>query len=212
MYKIKDLELQIATKLDCQNFYSKFYYRCKEKNNIILVDADKKQFKLKNIDNFEVGTSLNNKTSIIQHYKFNDLKLECVLPFNNSNSNIEIVNRLKNSLIKTKKSNSLSLLNPIKGGFIAQYKSIKGFLPKSQLLKIIKDFLKENNKDSKPLSNQLYLTDLHKKNNLIKPKFSFKIDKINITPYFVKRNFSSPKTRHIFKGTINFVFIYENKK
>ena len=48
MNKIKHLEGQILNKNDCLNFYSKFYYRCNDKKNIILVDADKKQFKLNN--------------------------------------------------------------------------------------------------------------------------------------------------------------------
>jgi len=209
MNTIKNLELQITNKLDCQNFYSKFYYRCKEKKNIILIDADKKQFKLNNTDKLFLGTALNNKASIIQHCRFKDLKLKCILPFNNSNSNIQIVNRLKDSLIKTNKFNTLNLLNPTKGGFFAQYKNINGFLPKSQIFRIIKDFLAENTKKSKPLANQLYFTNLHKENIILKPKLSFEISNINITPYFVKKNFSSSKSEHVFEGTLNFVFIYK---
>jgi hypothetical protein len=211
MYTIKNLETQITNKLDCQNFYSKFYYRCKEKKNLILIDADKKQFKLNNSEKIPLGISLNNKTALIQHCRFNDLKLETILPFNNSTSNMEIVNKIKDSLINTNKSNTLNLLNPVKGGFLARYKNINGFLPKSQVVQIIKDFLKENTKKSKPLANQLYLTNLHKKNSILKPKFSFKISNINITPYFIKKNFASSKDEHIFEGTLNFVFIYKKQ-
>lgn len=211
MYKIKNLEQQITNKLDCQNFYSKFYYRCKDKKNIILVDTDKKQFKLNSNEKFTTGSSINNKVSIIQHCRFKDLKLECVLPFNNSNSNIQIVNNIKSSLLTKGKKNTLSLLNPVKGGFFAQYKNINGFLPKSQIIKIMKDFLNENSKKSKRLANQLYFTNLHKENYLLKPKFSFEISNLNITPYFTKKNFASAKDEHIFEGTLNFVFIYKNK-
>ncbi len=208
MYKITDLEAQISNKNDCLNFYSKFYYRCSDKKNIVLVDADKKLFKLNNTEKKTPGSSLNNKIAIIKHCRFKDLKLECVLPYNNSQSNLEIVNNIKNSLIKTNKSNTLSILCPVKGGFLAQYKNINGFLPKNQMLKIVKDFVKENSKENKPLSNKLYFLNLHKKNKTIKPKLSFNISNITITPYFSKKNFASA-SEHIFEGSLNFVFIYK---
>jgi hypothetical protein len=55
-----------------------------------------------------------------------------------------------------------------KFGFVNREKNINGFLPKNQMLKIIKDFVKENSKDNKPLSNKLYFLNLHRKNKTIK--------------------------------------------
>lgn len=210
MYKIKNLEAQISNKNDCINFYSKFYYRCNDKKNIILVDADKKLFKLNNTEKKLPGYSLSNNAAIIKHARFKDLKLECVLPYNNAQSNLEIVNNIKDSLVKKNKSNTLSLLSPVKGGFLAQYKNINGFLPRNQMMKILKDFMKENTDDDKPLSNRLYFLNLHKKNKTLKPKFSFDISNITITPYFSKKNFAS-STEHIFEGSLNFVFIYKKQ-
>lgn len=211
MYKVKDLETQISNKNDCLNFYSKFYYRCHDKKNIILVDADKKLFKLNNNEKKLPGYSLNNNAAILKHPRFKDLKLEFVLPYNNAEHNLEIVNSIKDSLIKRKKSNTLNVLSPVKGGFLAQYKNINGFLPKNQLMEMLKDFMKENTKSDKPLSNNLYFLNLHKKNKTFKPKFSFDISNITITPYFSKKNFASSPSQHIFEGSLNFVFIYKKQ-
>jgi len=196
-----------------KDLYSKHVLRYKRSKELGLIDSSTNfsNALIKNKVN-NLGESIYYEIKNFKHRNYKELGLRTFLPFNHLSTSYQQANNLNNSInsiINNKSKNYMNILSPVKGGFYGYYSGIYGFIPKSQLKGIMARSLRTNLLVKDKLANQIYFTNLHNSNDLLKPRAKFKISKMAIVPNCITNNFVARKKRRIFKSKLNFVFIAE---
>lgn len=190
-----------------KSLYTKNILRYKKSKNIGLLDyaSNFSNASVKTKEN--VGESVLYSLKTLKHRNYKELKLQTFMPFEQLASSYPIATNFNKSIKRLAEENSknfLQILSPVKGGFFGYYSGIYGFIPRSQFKKIVAQSL---NISPKNLANQLYFSDLHDCNSLLKPRTLFKVGKMTIQPGSIVNNFNDIKVRKIFNSTLNFVFV-----
>jgi hypothetical protein len=190
-----------------KSLYTKNILRYKRSKDIGLLDY------ASNFSNALVNTKKNAGAAVLyslktlKHRNYKELKIQAFMPFEQLSSSYPVATNFNNSVKRLTEENSknfLQILSPVKGGFFGYYSGIYGFIPKTQFQKIVAQSL---NISKNNLANQLYFSDLHDCNSLLKPRTLFKVAKITIQPANIVNNFNDVKVRKVFESTLNFVFV-----
>jgi len=190
-----------------KSLYTKNILRYKRSKDIGLLDY------ASNFSNAVVKTKENAGESILyslktlKHRNYKELKLQTFMPFEQLSSSYPVAANFNTSVKRLTEENSknfLQILSPVKGGFFGYYSGIYGFIPKTQFKKIMAQSLNIVNRN---LANQLYFSNLHDCNSLLKPRTLFKVGKMTIQPLNIVNNFNDIKVRKVFNSALNFVFV-----
>ena len=202
----------VKSTLLSKNLYAKHLLRYKKSKELGLIDSNANFSNAYIKNQINLGESIYYDIKNFKHKNYKELRLKTFLPFSQLSDSYQQATSLNNSIKDITNENFpnfMNILSPTKGGFYGHYSGIYGFIPKSQIKYMISKTLKENLSKHKNLSNQLYFSNLHNNNSWLKPRTSFKLSKVSITPYSITNNFVARKKRKIFKSKLNFVFIAE---
>lgn len=192
-----------------KNLYPKPILRYKKNKVLGQLDYSFKtlNIKIENLNNTEAGKSFLYPLKTIQHRHFKDIKIKTFLPFQQLSKSYQVAQNfsdLNKKLANKSNKNYIKILYPVKGGFFAYFSGIIGFLPKSHFKKLLVQSIKFKNLD---LSNNLYFSNLHEQNSLLKPNTLFKAGKLTIQPSNIVNNFNKLRSRRNYPSILNFVFI-----
>lgn len=205
-----------------KNIYNKFITRSflADNKNFSLLDSssnfytvsssDLKKFNTYSQHNF-LGSAVN-ANNIIYINKFNNFLKFKSFDFNNKVKKFCFIDSLYNLLEQTTKdiSNTLLILNPVKGGFTCYSSGVVGFLPRKQGNLLFSSVLSSIDKNTNNKNLFINLNFLLNKNAFIKNIFGIKL------PHWWGRTvaYSSFNNNKIFKSTrqklttrLSFIFL-----
>jgi hypothetical protein len=214
MNNIKN-KITLSNKIFNKNIYAKHIFRYRKDKRIFVIDSDfnysnisfKKKRKVKKRVR---GTSVFLNRYDFKHKYFKEMQLQTFLPFIQIKSQYENASNLIKDLNLINNC-TLQILKPIKGGFFVRHRNIGGFLPKSHFKLIVKE-RRKSLLNLKTLPSKMYLSNLHSLNSLLTPRFSFKMGRCSMRPYYQKNNFVSYWRKRTYRPKLSLVFISDKSQ
>lgn len=201
-----------------------------QSKEIKIIDTNSKIFsmKRKRRDNiWSVGKYIFTNRFMLRHKLLKYLRIETQLTprklCNNSLTKFTNSMSIHMTRINSKfRRRPFIIVKMIKGGFITYYAGLKGFLPRSQYLLSLKNFLKHRKKffqkKIKNFNKKNYNKIINTKKNFLKKKLKLlplrlklRLVGMNFVPGSVAFNFSKSKLRRKFPKSMGFVFLYTGK-
>lgn len=210
-------EKQVVAKSLYPKYFIRNSVKTPENKNSLLVDTEDLFF-LSLKKTASLGFSFYAKKFIFAHKLNKNLQFSSFLCYTRSKK--EYVSRFLKSLNRfvlkpiSKRYLFLTIIKPVKGGFIGFCNNFFGFVPRSQFNFMVKAFSKRKTKSSKMKVSLFTLNYFKEWKRFLSYKLRVRGATVTLLPCTVRSAFSGRSKYHFLrrKNKINFVFIYKKLK